>query len=51
MAQQYSLPWGDEELTFDFAGINARPSTFNMVGQPIEENPMRHDLEEAVQML
>lgn len=27
--------------------LNCRPSTFNMVGQPIEKNPMRLDLEEA----
>ena len=31
--------------------LNCRPATFNMVGQPIEENPMRLDLEEAGQML
>jgi lactate racemase len=27
--------------------LNCRPDTFNMVGQPIERNPMRLDLEEA----
>ncbi len=31
--------------------LNCRPGTFNMVGQPIERNPMRLDLEEAVTML
>ena len=31
--------------------INCRPSTFNMVGQPIENNPMRLDLEEAAGMM
>jgi nickel-dependent lactate racemase len=31
--------------------LNARPDTFNMVGQPINKNPMRLDLEEAGQML
>ena len=31
--------------------LNCRPDTFNMVGQPIERNPMRLDLEEAGQML
>lgn len=31
--------------------LNATPGTFNMVGQPIDENPMRLDLEEAVGML
>ena len=31
--------------------LNCRPSTFNMVGQPIENNPMRLDLEEACKML
>jgi nickel-dependent lactate racemase len=27
--------------------LNCTPATFNMVGQPIEQNPMRLDLEEA----
>jgi len=27
--------------------LNCQPDTFNMVGQPIERNPMRQDLEEA----
>jgi lactate racemase len=31
--------------------LNCSPSTFNMVGQPIENNPMRMDLEEAGRML
>ncbi len=31
--------------------LNATPATFNMVGQPIADNPMRQDLEEAVRML
>ncbi len=31
--------------------LNARPQTFNMVGQPIEQNPVRLDLEEAGGML
>ena len=31
--------------------LNCRPDTFNMVGQPIEGNPMRLDLEEAGCML
>jgi lactate racemase len=31
--------------------INCRPDTFNMVGQPIEGNPMRLDLEEGAAML
>ncbi len=31
--------------------LNCAPSTFNMVGQPIEGNPMRLDLEEAGRML
>ena len=31
--------------------LNCRPGTFNMVGQPIESNPMRLDLEEAAGML
>jgi len=31
--------------------LNCRSDTFNMVGQPIERNPMRLDLEEAGRML
>lgn len=31
--------------------INCHPNTYNMVGQPIDHNPMRQDLEEAGQML
>ena len=31
--------------------LNCTPGTFNMVGQPIERNPMRLDLEEACRML
>ncbi len=31
--------------------INCRPDTFNMVGQPIEGNPMRLDLEEGAGMI
>jgi lactate racemase len=31
--------------------LNCRPGTFNSVGQPIESNPMRMDLEEAAGML
>jgi nickel-dependent lactate racemase len=31
--------------------LNCRPDTFNMVGQPIEDNPMRLDLEEGAAML
>jgi len=31
--------------------LNCTPGTFNMVGQPIEANPMRLDLEEAGQMI
>lgn len=31
--------------------LNCRPGTFNNVGQPIERNPMRLDLEEAGAML
>jgi nickel-dependent lactate racemase len=31
--------------------LNCSPTTFNMVGQPIEGNPMRLDLEEAGRML
>jgi lactate racemase len=32
-------------------GLNCQPGTFNMVGQPIERNPMRLDLEEAGKMI
>jgi lactate racemase len=31
--------------------LNCTPGTFNMVGQPIENNPMRLDLEEAGKMV
>lgn len=31
--------------------LNCSPDTFNMVGQPIERNPMRLDLEEAAGMV
>ena len=31
--------------------LNCRPDTFNMVGQPIDQNPMRQDLEEAGKMV
>jgi nickel-dependent lactate racemase len=31
--------------------LNCTPDTFNMVGQPIERNPMRLDLEEGARML
>jgi lactate racemase len=31
--------------------LNCTPETFNMVGQPIESNPMRMDLEEAAMLL
>jgi lactate racemase len=31
--------------------LNCKPGTFNMVGQPIENNPMRQDLEEAGRMV
>jgi nickel-dependent lactate racemase len=31
--------------------LNCRPSTFNMVGQPPEKNPMRLDLEECGKLL
>ena len=32
-------------------GLNCSPATFNMVGQPIERNPMRLDLEEGARLL
>ncbi len=31
--------------------LNCQPETFNMVGQPIDNNPMRLDLEEAASMV
>jgi lactate racemase len=31
--------------------LNCQPDTFNMVGQPIDKNPMRLDLEEAAAMI
>ena len=31
--------------------LNCTPATFNMVGQPIDRNPMRLDLEEGARML
>ncbi len=31
--------------------LNCSPATFNMVGQPIERNPMRLDLEQGARML
>jgi lactate racemase len=31
--------------------LNCQPHTFNMVGQPIDKNPMRLDLEEAASMV
>ena len=31
--------------------LNCAPATFNMVGQPIENNPMRLDLEEGARLL
>jgi nickel-dependent lactate racemase len=31
--------------------LNCRPDTFNSVGQPLEHNPMRMDLEEAASMI
>ena len=32
-------------------GLNCSPGTFNMVGQPIDRNPMRLDLEQGCRML
>jgi nickel-dependent lactate racemase len=32
-------------------GLNCTPGTFNMVGQPIDRNPMRLDLEEGCRLL
>ena len=31
--------------------LNCTPATFNMVGQPVDQNPMRLDLEEAAAMV
>ena len=39
------------ETTAHNHSLNCTPDTFNMVGQPIEHNPMRLDLEEAGRML
>lgn len=41
---------GHETVAHNHA-LNCRPDTFNMVGQPIERNPMRLDLEEGGKML
>jgi nickel-dependent lactate racemase len=41
---------GKETIAHNHA-LNCRPDTFNMVGQPIERNPMRLDLEEAGRLL
>ncbi|MDR3573385.1 MAG: nickel-dependent lactate racemase [Anaerolineaceae bacterium] len=41
---------GRETIAHNHA-LNCRPDTFNMVGQPIDKNPMRLDLEEAAGML
>jgi nickel-dependent lactate racemase len=41
---------GRETIAHNHA-LNCAPETFNMVGQPIERNPMRLDLEEAGEML
>ncbi len=41
---------GRESIAHNHA-LNCHPDTFNMVGQPIERNPMRLDLEEAGRML
>lgn len=41
---------GRETIAHNHA-LNCRPDTFNMVGQPIERNPMRLDLEEAGRLL
>jgi lactate racemase len=41
---------GRETIASNHA-LNATPKTFNMVGQPIESNPMRLDLEECGRML
>ena len=39
-----------ETISFNH-GLNCAPATFNMVGQPIERNPMRLDIEEAGRMI
>ena len=41
---------GRETIAHNHA-LNCAPGTFSMVGQPIERNPMRMDLEEAAGML
>lgn len=41
---------GRETIAHNHA-LNCTPDTFNMVGQPIERNPMRLDLEEGCRML
>ena len=41
---------GRETIAHNHA-LNCSPGAFNMVGQPIEKNPMRLDLEEAGRML
>ena len=41
---------GRETVAHNHA-LNCTPDTFNMVGQPIERNPMRLDLEEGCRML
>jgi lactate racemase len=41
---------GRSTIAYNHA-INCQPNTFNMVGQPIEGNPMRLDLEEGASML
>ena len=41
---------GRESIALNHS-LNAHPDTFNMVGQPIDHNPMRLDLEEAGHML
>jgi lactate racemase len=41
---------GKETIAHNHA-LNCRPDTFNMVGQPVERNPMRLDLEEAGRMI
>jgi nickel-dependent lactate racemase len=39
------------ETTAHNHSLNCSPATFNMVGQPIDANPMRQDLEEGSAML
>ena len=55
-----SFGGGDKNLVPGVAGretiahnhaLNCLPETFNMVGQPIENNPMRLDLEEAAALV